>query len=74
MFCSTQNGRAILKIYNSAGELIRELFNSFISPGAQYQSTWDGKNKSGEPVASGVYLIHLTLPDSTRLAKVAVIR
>jgi flagellar hook assembly protein FlgD len=74
MFCSTENGKAVLKIYNSAGEQIRELFNGFISPGGQYQATWDGKNKSGQNVASGVYLLHLQLPDSVRVAKVAVIR
>jgi flagellar hook assembly protein FlgD len=74
LFCANEDGRATLKIFNSAGEKIQELFNGYISPGAQYQVFWDGKNMSGQKVASGIYLIHLTLPGSTRVAKVAVTR
>jgi cell division septation protein DedD len=74
LFCTSQNGRADLTVYNTAGETIRVLFGGPVSPGGQYQASWDGKNKSGQNVASGVYLLHLKLPDSVRVAKVAVIR
>ena len=36
--------------------------------------TWDGKNADGEPVASGVYLVHVRTPERDDVLKVAVIR
>jgi flagellar hook assembly protein FlgD len=74
LFCSNQNGRAILKVYNTAGELVGDLFNNGVAPGGQYQVAWDAKNKSGQDVASGVYILRLTLPSGAREAKVVIIR
>jgi len=74
LFCSNQDGRATLKVYNTAGELVGDLFNNGVSPGGQYQVAWDAKNKLGQDVASGIYILRLTLPSGAREAKVDVIR
>jgi fibronectin type 3 domain-containing protein len=60
-----QPGHTWVKVYNLAGELIRNLWEGNV--GAQFNPdypfllslAWDGKNDRGEIVASGVYLIHV---------------
>jgi hypothetical protein len=47
-----------LDIFNSKGEHIREIYNRLDRPG-QHIFNWNGKNKNGQPVSSGVYLISL---------------
>jgi len=44
-----------INIYNAHGQLVNKLVNGQVSPG--YKSIeWDGKNSSGQPVSSGVYI------------------
>jgi hypothetical protein len=64
-----------LKIYNSAGEHIKTLFTQELSAPLPFTViTWDGKNKYGEPVASGVYIVYLTKPYGRLLARLVVVR
>jgi glycosylphosphatidylinositol phospholipase D len=67
-------GRYILKVYNSAGELVRTLRDATASEGAYESVEWEGRNKDEEPVASGVYLIAYTNGTKTRFAKLVVLR
>ncbi len=63
-----------IKIYNIAGELVRELQKS-IDGGTQDTIDWDAKNDGGEAVASGVYIYRLTLNDDEKqIEKIAVIK
>jgi flagellar hook assembly protein FlgD len=63
-----------LTIYNSAGEQIKKIDLGSIE-GASYKTySWDGKNKYGDLCASGVYVIYLAKPMSTKLARVLFIR
>src|SRR6185436_11493304 len=63
-------GQYSMKIYNSAGEFIRTLDSQYITgPFASSFPPWDGKNASGEDVASGVYIINLNEPFSRKVAK-----
>ncbi len=48
--------RVTVKIYNSAGKLVRTLVNQTEAPG--YRSiTWHGLDNDGRPVPTGVYLL-----------------
>lgn len=47
-----------LKIYNITGQLVRTLVDVERTPG-NYTVIWDGKNNSGEEVASGIYFYQL---------------
>jgi hypothetical protein len=67
-------GNCSVEIYNSAGEHIRTLANATNLPAGSFQVTWDGKNKYGAEVASGVYIIHMVEPLGLHQARVAVIR
>ncbi|HAM36232.1 MAG TPA: hypothetical protein DEB40_12745 [Elusimicrobia bacterium] len=56
-------GHGVIRIYNLAGQLVRELdLGDSITGGAYYYTGWDGKNKSGSDVANGVYYGILSLP------------
>ncbi len=45
------------KIYNVAGELVRSLAPKFGVLGSRVRQFWDGRNDTGERVASGLYFI-----------------
>ena len=69
----SQMGFCSLKIYNSAGELVRVLMDGQCQTGTYKDFCWDGKNMHGENVASGAYVIYYTNRYQTRMAKLLVI-
>ncbi len=69
MVFSNLPGFAVLRIYSLSGSLIRE-----IHAGAGGIASWDGRNKSGVYVASGVYFVFAEKGGDKRTFKVAVQR
>jgi flagellar hook assembly protein FlgD len=67
-------GYCSVKIYNSAGELVRELWNGSIQTTSKNDFGWDGKNKNGENVASGVYIIFYSDHYQTQRARLLVVQ
>jgi len=68
-------GLVELKIYNSAGEHIKTLYtNTINTPLSPLTLQWDGRNKYGQPVASGVYLVYLIKPFGRVMGRIAVVR
>ncbi|MDZ7372261.1 MAG: cellulase family glycosylhydrolase, partial [candidate division KSB1 bacterium] len=59
-FTLDRPGRALLEIYNCAGELVCRLLESDLQPG-RHRLVWDGKDSFGKAAASGVYVCRLTL-------------
>ncbi len=53
-----EKGRVILKIYNILGNEIKIIENAAKGSGF-YTSNWDGTNKYGTNVTSGIYIYHL---------------
>jgi hypothetical protein len=67
-------GEMTLRIYNSAGEHIKTLFDQQLTqPLSPTVINWDGKNKYGQAVASGVYIVYLQRPFSRALARLVII-
>jgi len=67
------------RIYNIAGELVRELNgNDLLAGGVDggfyYYLDWDGKNASGEKCASGVYLCVSEVGSQKKVIKMALIK
>ncbi|MEA3306179.1 MAG: T9SS type A sorting domain-containing protein [Elusimicrobiota bacterium] len=62
---------AKIRIYTILGEFVKK-----IKTGADGTAYWEGENKSGRKVASGVYLVHIQTADgkSKKLFKVAIER
>ncbi len=54
-----QTADVIVKVYNVLGEEVRTIFSGALNAG-RYYLVWDGKDKSGNTVASGIYLSRFT--------------
>jgi len=57
-----------LTIYNMRGQRIRTLVQGQQEAG-NHQVVWDGRNFSGEPVASGIYLYVISTPEFRQIKK-----
>lgn len=64
--------KATLRIFNLAGQLVRTLEKS--DPSQYFQ--WDLTNEASYPVASGLYIVHIDMPDlgETKILKLAVVQ
>jgi len=60
-----------LKLYNTAGQLVKTLAEGETKPG-RYETVWDGTDRRGRRVASGVYFCALEA-DKTRLNRKVVL-
>ncbi len=69
----TAGGPVYVTIYNILGQPIRQLVQQHL-PAGYYRRIWDGKNNSGVPVGSGVYLILLKDQIATFTQRVALLR
>lgn len=71
---ATYNGPYSLRIYNSAGELIKILDDQASLPAAiDITYTWNGTNTHGDKVADGIYLFYLRRPVGVEMKKIAVV-
>jgi flagellar hook assembly protein FlgD len=71
---SSEAGQISLKIYNSAGEHIKTLYDENLTqPLLPTTINWDGSNKYGQKVASGVYIIYMSKPTGRILGRLVVI-
>ena len=62
-----------LSVYNSAGQLVRELLNKQMTPGA-YEVLWDGRNAAGSPVGSGVYLYQMQVEGAVQVRRMTLLK
>ncbi len=67
-FNITETSNVQLKIYNTVGEEINLLLYKELTPG-NYNISWDVKDKSGNSLPSGVYLIVLKTKNSVKTFK-----
>ena len=64
-----------VKIYNSAGEFIRTLWDSGVPVGGLYKEwEWNGRNSEGEKVASGLYIICYTNSQQAQTRRILIVR
>ncbi len=68
-----QAGKVSIKIYNIAGELVYVLVDGEEAEGAG-AIDWDGRNKDGKFVASGLYLVHIIAPGFKDTKKIVVVK
>ena len=62
-----------LKIYNIRGELIVDLVNEFKDKGS-YDVVWDGRDKYGNRVVSGIYFYKFISGDSEIIKRMVLLR
>jgi hypothetical protein len=51
-----------LRIYNTLGQVVRDLLDAEMQPG-QYRAEWDGRNNQGLVVSAGTYICRLQVDD-----------
>jgi hypothetical protein len=70
-----ERGPVVLRIYTVAGQLVRTLVNDTQDPRASgYSVQWDGRNKAGAPVSSGVYFCRFTAGNFSETKKMVLLR
>ena len=62
-----------LTIYNPAGRKIRTIFMSSEKPG-EHEIRWDGRNDSGMPVPSGMYVCRMLTKDTKTSIKILMLK
>ena len=70
-----ESGHVSLKIYSVAGQLVRTLVDEIQLPRENgFTVNWDGKNRSGEPVSSGIYFYRLATKNFLQTKKMVLLR
>ncbi|MFA4923549.1 MAG: M4 family metallopeptidase, partial [Ignavibacteriaceae bacterium] len=62
-----------LNVYDIVGRKIAELVNNLQNPGT-YKVTWNGKNSSGENIASGIYFYELNAGTFKSIKKMILLK
>ena len=67
-----------LSIYNVQGELVRDLYLGYQSVGAYVArdkaAHWDGRNDTGQRVASGLYFYHIRAGSFSETRRMVVLK
>lgn len=66
-------GRASITIYDVSGRYVRTLVSGYM-PAGSHETVWNGRNRSGEPVASGVYFYRLRTEETVETRKMVLLR
>ncbi len=67
------SGEAHLRVFDSAGRLVRDLANGEL-PAGPHALRWDGCDRLGRSVSAGIYLVRLETPAGQRLRKLLRLR
>jgi len=66
-------GRLTITIYNLRGELVKTLIDEVVEAGRDFV-TWDGTDKTGAAVSSGVYFYQANALDKSYIRKIAFVK
>jgi flagellar hook assembly protein FlgD len=67
-------GDVEIHIYNISGNVIRYLYPGTATADTPNVTTWDGTDRNGQVVASGVYFVEIKAPGFHLVKKVAVVK
>jgi len=73
VFTIAAPGSVELAVYAATGQLVRTLVSRTMSAGT-HEVVWDGRDDSGRPVSSGVYLSRLAAGKSVAVGRMALVR
>jgi hypothetical protein len=66
-------GRVRLAVYSPTGQLVTSLVDADTKPGA-YQATWDGRDRFGREVGSGMYYYQLELNNLRQSGRMVILK
>jgi flagellar hook assembly protein FlgD len=70
---AARGGGMRLEIFDISGQRVRRLAVPPISSGS-FQAVWDGRNDTGAPVGTGVYLYQLRVDHRTEARRMLLLR
>jgi len=73
LFALPEAGVARVAVYNLAGQRVVDLLKEQLGAGT-HRAHWDGRDESGGPLASGTYVVHLTMGRLEATEKVLLLR
>jgi len=77
-FGLAEGSEVVISIYDMAGRLVRMFDLGYIEAGSyttrSKAARWDGKNESGERVASGVYIYQLQVGDKSFARRMVILK
>jgi subtilisin-like proprotein convertase family protein len=66
-------GRAALRVYDVAGQVVATLLEGEL-PAGSHLATWDGRDRAGHAVASGLYFYRLSTPEGQGVRRMLLVR
>jgi hypothetical protein len=69
-----RNDNVSLNVYNISGEVIATLIDNRFHSAGTHEVKWNGRNKTGDFVASGVYFYRLTQGNNVSTKKMMLVR
>ena len=72
-FKLSQAGHSVLSVYNAVGQEVVRLADELLEAGV-YQANWDGRDKSGQQVSSGVYMYTLKVGDFAETKRMTLLK
>ncbi|MBD3237026.1 MAG: hypothetical protein GF330_10000 [Candidatus Eisenbacteria bacterium] len=72
-FALPHSQEATLRLYDSAGRLVRTLLRERLQPGT-HDVTWDGRDARGRGVSAGSYYYQLTTGAEAVTGRLAIVR
>ena len=63
----------VLEVYDLSGQRVLKLVDHY-HDGGRYQISWDGLDKAGNPLSSGVYLMRLQALDRVETRKMMLMK
>lgn len=73
-FVLTQNSEVTVKVFNILGREIKTLVENKAMSAGQYVAEWDGKDKNGNVVPSGIYLYQVQAGNSVLTKKMSLLK
>lgn len=73
-FKALNDDHITVKIFSLSGSLVRPVEELDVKAGAIYTSSWDGRNSSGDMIASGIYFISVHGAHQSTIKKVIVLK
>ena len=62
-----------VRIYGLDGRLVKTLVDDVLTPG-RYSEIWDGSDRAGRKVASGIYLFRMEAPDMSKTRRMMLLK
>jgi hypothetical protein len=72
-FALTRDSHVVINVYNTRGQQLATLIDSQYAAGF-HSVRWDGKDRNGSPVSSGVYLYQIQAGEFSQMRKMSLIK